>query len=310
VKIAFLGNWGANYTSESHHAQSLEALGHTVLRYQEPHTTPEKLMTANVDLFIWIKTHGWHTPRIERAIDYFKRSGVPIITYHLDLYLPLPRWEQYQHDPYMLSLDHFFTVDKAMAEWLNEHTAVSGHYLPAGVVESECYVADEPSPHANDVIFVGSRGYHECWPWRPQLIDWLRSTYGSRFTHVGGDGDTGIVRGAELNRVYANSKVSVGDSLCMGFNYPDYWSDRASECMGRSGFLIHPFISGMQDFYRDHEHLRYFTFGDFDGLKTLIDYYLENDEERELIRKQGHELVKANHNYTRRWETILETVFP
>jgi hypothetical protein len=195
-----------------------------------------------------------------------------------------------------------------MADWLNINADVRGHYLPAGVLADECYISDLPSPDGNDVIFVGSRRYHPEWPHRPQLIDWLRATYGPRFTHVGGDGDTGTMRGDELNRIYASSKIAVGDSLCPGFDYPGYWSDRVYETIGRGGFLIHPTIRGMAEQFKDDEHLAFYDFGDFDQLRFLIDYHVEHADERERIRRAGHELVKSRDTYRDRWQTILETI--
>jgi hypothetical protein len=309
MRIALLGNHAVSYSSESHHAASLESLGHTVLRFQEPQTTANTLMGMDCDAFIWTHTHGWDTPGIERVMDHFKSRGIPVITYHLDLFLGLPRWEHYQNDPYLRMMDHFFTVDQLMADWLNQNTATKGHFLPAGVFDQECYISDDPDPRGNDVIFVGSYGYHPEWPWRQQLIDWLRQTYGSRFTHVGGDGDTGTVRGDDLNRIYAGSKVAVGDTLCLNFNYPFYASDRLFEAPGRGAFQIFPRITGLDEWFAEGETIAFYDFGDFDQLEKLIDYYLEADDERERIRRAGHEHVKANHTYVHRWKTILETVF-
>lgn len=312
MRIAFLGNFGVSYSSETHHARSLAALGHTVIQLQEPRTPASVIQSeaTQSDLFVWVHTHGWQTPNIEEAIAAIKRARVPVVAYHLDLYLPLPRrWAQYQNDPYMRLVDHWFTVDPAMAEWLNTNTDVHGHYLPAGVFGDECYISEHPSPHANDVVFVGSRGYHSEWPYRPQLINWLRDTYGPRFTHVGGDGDTGTVRGDDLNAVYARSKIAIGDSLCVGFNYPGYWSDRVYETIGRGGFIIHPAIPGIEQQFKDDEHLALYDFGDFDQLRFLIDYHLEHDDDRETIRRAGHQLVKSRDTYKHRWQTILDTVF-
>jgi hypothetical protein len=313
MRACFLGNFGVDYSSESHHAKSLESLGHEVIRLQEPKVTAGRIAieAAQSDCFIWVHTHGWDTPGIDRALASIKAAGVPVITYHLDLYMPIPqRWRQYQDSPYLAQLDHFFTVDPKMADWLNENTGTQGHYLPAGVFGEECYISDQPSPHANDVIFVGSKGYHDCWPYRPKLIDWLRDTYGDRFTHVGGDGDTGTIRGAALNAVYANSKVAVGDTLCPNFDYPGYWSDRVFETLGRGGMIVHPYIAGMESYFNDAHHLRYYPFDEFDYLESIIDHNLEHPEEREWIREQGHKHVKANHTYAHRWQTILDTVFP
>jgi Glycosyl transferases group 1 len=282
-----------------------------VIRLQEPRCTAEHIreQALAADMFVWVHTHGWQTPGITEALTDIRAAGVPVVAYHLDLYLGLRRWAEYESDPYMRLVDHWFTVDRLMADWLNANTTVRGHYLPAAVFGPECYLAPADHPAGNDVIFVGSRGYHPEWPYRPQLIDWLRTTYGPRFTHVGGDGDTGTIRGDELNRLYANSKVVVGDTLCLGFRYPDYWSDRVYETLGRGGMLIHPHVPGMERTFTDGEHLAFYPYGDFAALKALIDHYLDHDAERERIRRAGHDLVRLGHTYTHRWQTIVDTVF-
>jgi hypothetical protein len=307
MRIAFLGNFAVPYSSETHHARSLETLGHEVIRLQEPSTAVSVIteQALRADAFVWIHTHGWDTPGIDFALRAIKNAGIPTLTYHLDLWWGLQRQKDVRSSPYW-DLDHFFTVDKKMADWLTDNTPVKGHYLPAGVFDEECFISSEPSRFANDVIFVGSRGYHPEWPWRPQLIDWLRNTYGSRFTHIGGDGDSGTLRGAALNAAYSGSKVAVGDTLCLGFDYPWYASDRLFEAPGRGGFQIFPRIKGIPELFDGT--MEFFTFGDFDGLKDLIDYYLQHDQPREALRTMCHEHVKTHHTYVQRWETILETI--
>jgi hypothetical protein len=307
MRITFLGNFAVPYSSETHHARSLETLGHEVVRLQEPSTAVSVIteQALRADAFVWIHTHGWDTPGIDFALRAIKNAGIPTLTYHLDLWWGLQRQKDVRSSAYW-DLDHFFTVDKKMADWLTDNTPVKGHYLPAGVFDEECLISSEPSPFANDVIFVGSRGYHPEWPWRPQLIDWLRDTYGPRFTHIGGDGDSGTLRGAALNAAYSGSKVAVGDTLCLGFDYPWYASDRLFEAPGRGGFQIFPRIKGIPDLFDGT--MEFFNFGDFDGLKDLIDYYLEHDQPREALRTMCHEHVKKHHTYVQRWETILETI--
>lgn len=310
MRVTFLGNFQVPYSSETHHAASLESLGHQVIRLQETHATVDTILTEALssDMFVWVHTHGWNTPGIELVLSRLRQERIPTVTYHLDLWMGLARERDIRSGPYW-DIEHFFTVDKLMADWLNTNTPVKGHFLPAGVYDRECYISTEPSPHANDVIFVGSRRYHPEWLWRPQLIDWLRQTYGSKFTHIGGDGDTGTLRGDDLNRAYANSKVAVGDTLCLGFKYPYYTSDRLFEAPGRGGFQLFPRITGIEDWFTDGETIRLFDYGDFDGLKTLIDHYLQNDDEREAIRAAGHMHVYDHHTYQHRWAEIIKTVF-
>lgn len=315
MRVAFLGNFGVSYSSETHHAASIESLGHHVTRLQEGTATGEDVLAAALasDLLVVVHTHGWTTPglALDTVLLRLEAAGIPTATYHLDLWLGLQRQHDLDQDPFYQAIQYFFTADGRMADWFNSNTAVQGHYLPAAVYDRECYLSTEPSPHANDVIFVGSRRYHPEWPYRPQLIDWLASSYGPAFTHVGGDGATGTVRGDDLNRLYANSKVAVGDTLCLGFDYPDYFSDRVFETLGRGGFMIHPWIKGIDDLFEDGTHLVTYPFGDFEQLQFLIDYYLDdaNADEREQIRRAGHEHVKMNHTYRHRWQTILSTIF-
>ena len=309
MRITFLGNFKVSYTSETHHVKSLKALGHSVTQLQEGQATAGTIYNAaqQSDLFVWVHTHGWATPGIEKTLEELRRQHIPTVTYHLDLWNGLARWKDVRNGPYW-QLDHFFTVDKLMADWLNMNTPVRGHYLPAGVYHEECYISGQPSHLSNEVIFVGSKRYHPEWPWRPKLIDWLRATYGRRFTHIGPDGDIGVVRGDDLNRVYANSLVAVGDTLCIDFKYPYYASDRLFEAPGRGGFQVFPHITGLDQLFTDGETIRFFKYGDLDGLRATIDHYLDHGDEREQLRAAAHLHVKANHTYLNRWQTILETV--
>lgn len=312
MRVVFLGNFQVDYSSESHHAASLEALGHEVIRLQEGKADGAQVLEEALmsDMLVFVHTHGWRTPglAVERVLERLNRVGIPTVTYHLDLWFGLQRQKDLERDPFYRSIGWFFTVDKLMADWFTQNTNVKGRFLPAAVFGPECYKADQTSKYSNDVIFVGSKRYHPEWPWRPQLIDWLRDTYGPRFTHVGGDGDTGTIRGDELNRVYAGSKVAVGDTLCLGYNYPHYASDRLFECPGRGGFNLFPRITGVGDWFKEGEEIAFYDYGDLDGLKAKIDHYLANEDEREAIRSAGHERVKAEHTYSHRWQAILETV--
>jgi len=310
MKIGFVGNFGVSFSSESHHAKSLEFLGHEVVRLQEGKVNGQMILRSTQDcqLLIWVHTHGWRTAAGDKVLHEMKRRGIPTLTYHLDLWLGISRQRDLEKDPFYKNIDYFFTVDKLMADWFNENTNVKGCYIPAGVFGEECYMK-EPSDKKYDVIFVGSKGYHHEWAYRPQLIDWLRETYGDRFTHVGGDGDTGTIRGDDLNQVYADSKIAIGDTLCLNFDYPYYYSDRLFETTGRGGFIIHPYIKGIEDQFDINSEIVAYDFGDFEQLKGLIDYYLEHDDERESIRLAGHERAKRDHTYIKRWEQILKEVF-
>jgi len=310
MKITFLGNFGVDFSSESHHVKSLESLGHEVIKLQERNTTSELIfeVASRSDLFVWVHTHGWNTPGVltmRELLKLLKSRNIPTLTYHLDLWFGIQRQKEMETEDYW-NIQHFFTADKNMANWLNKNTPVKGHYLAAGVFDQECYLNQNVNQN-KDVVFVGSRGYHPEWQWRPQLVDWLRETYGQRFFHYGGDGIK-VVRGHELNMIYAESKVVIGDTLCLNFDYPNYLSDRIFETTGRGGFIIHPYIKGIEDFFEIGKEIVTFKFGDFKDLKSKIDYYVENKKEREEIRRAGSERTKRDHTYLQRWAKILEVI--
>jgi hypothetical protein len=306
--ITFLGNFRVDYTTETHHTKTLESMGHNVIRLQESESTSEDVFNnaINSDLFVWVHTHGWNTPGIMTMQDVLlrlKKHKIPSMTYHLDLWLGLSRQRDLRRKPVYQHIDHFFTVDRKMAEWFNTRTNVKGHYVPAGVYDKECVYT--PTTPKEDVIFVGSKTYHPEWPYRPKLINFLSKTYGTKFNLYGREG-LGVVRGQDLNNLYASTKVVVGDTLCPNFNYPDYWSDRIYETIGRGGFLIHPYISGLEKEFEDKKHVVFYEYNNLNQLQELINYYLEHDAEREEIRRSGHELVKNNYTYKNRWEAILK----
>jgi hypothetical protein len=310
--IVFLGNFEVPYSSENHHVKSLESLGHTVQKMQEKKTTSESILSAalNSDLFVWVHTHKWVTPgniSMDEVLIKLKDAGIPTMSYHLDLWMGIERQKDLEQDNFYKTIGHFFTVDKLMADWFNENTNVVGHFLTAGVYDKECYIHSDYNQYdfQYDVIFVGSKGYHHEYKYRPELVDFLRKTYGKRFLHVGGDGDTGTVRGDELNKIYAKSKIAIGDSLNIGFKYPYYTSDRLFESTGRGGFTIYPRIKGLEDYFIDKEEIVFYEHGNLVDLKTKIDYYLLDGVSREKIRVAGHERTKSEHTYVHRWAAII-----
>lgn len=312
MKIVFVGNFDVDYTSETHHKKSLETLGHTVVALREGKTTGEEILEQAIDsdMLVFVHTHGWKTEGLplETVFRALRRANVPTVTYHLDLWFGLQRQKDLDDDPFYRTIEHFFATDKLMADWFNTHTDVKGHFLPAGVYHDECMLFSKQNNVDYEIVFVGSKNYHPEYPYRPQLINWLRSTYGSKFLHVGGDGDTGTVRGMALNQIYANAKIAIGDTLNIGFNYPWYSSDRLFESTGRGGFTIYPDIEGLDTFFERDKEVVFYKHGDFDNLKSKIDYYLEHNEERESIRLMGHSKTKREHTYLNRWQTIIETV--
>lgn len=317
MKIAYVGNFSQRHCTETHLALTLEKLGHEVIRLQENEVTEGALsamiITEDWDLFLFTRT--WDTLVTMDHLAQLRERKIPSASYHLDLYVGLKREDGLDQDPFWRT-DFVFTPDGSQqAAEVFKAKSINHYYMKPGVYEDECYIA-EPDNYGLDVVFVGGgeatgvgQQYgHKEWPYRGKLIKFLRDTYGDDFHKFGWPQAT--IRNEELNQLYANSKIVVGDSLCLNFDHPYYWSDRVYETMGRGGFIIHPFIEGMQEEFTNGKNIVFYEYNNWEQLKEKIDYYLEHDDEREAIRKAGHEFVKANATYTQRLQQMLNVIFP
>lgn len=291
-----------------HLTATLEQLGHTVTRVQEDEWTPrpELLVEAGAQHDVVFYTRTWGFADRPAGVQVFAElgeRGVQTASYHLDLYVGLSREESVHGDPFW-STQHVFTPDgdPATGEWMAAH-GINHHWIRPGVYRPECVPGVVEPVFQHDVVFVGSASYHPEWPYRKQLLQFLERTYRRRYCRYGGG--KVVVRNEALNNLYASAKVVVGDSLCPGFTKPLYWSDRPYETVGRGGFLIMPFIEGLDDEFRDGEHLRFYEYGDFKALKALVDYYVAHPAEGRAIATAGQNHVRDNCTYHQRLAEAL-----
>ena len=307
LSILMIGHFGAPFSTENDYAWTYDHLGHDVMRAEESGVDTDTMIEAGLkaDLVHYVHSHGVNTPgekTVQEMLDTFKAKGIPTIGVHLDYWRGLEREKDVGTHPWWHT-DYTFTADGGSHEWYREKS-INHYYLKAGVVERDVVLGTKRPEFEHDVIFVGSKGYHDEWAYRPKLVNWLQETYGDRFAHYGGDG-LGTMRGMALNDLYASAKVVVGDTLCLGFSHPNYYSDRVFETTGRGGFIIHPYIKGIEDDFDLGRELITYDYDDFDGLKGRVDYYIEHNEEREKIRTAGFQRTKHDHTYTLRVKEML-----
>lgn len=285
-------------------------MGHDVTTYQEnelqPHTLKD-LVRGN-DLFLWVRT--WPGFVTLQDLQEIRELGIPSVNLHLDLFVGLQRGDGLDTDP-RWRCDYVFTADGDPAsQEIFKAKGINHYYLKAGVYKAEAVPGNYRPELASDVVFVGggvTYGHFKEWPYRRQLVTWLKNIYGKRYAKYGHPDR--VMRNQDLNDLYASAKVVVGDSLCPGFTKPFFWSDRAYETIGRGGFLIHPFIEGLQEEFKDRESIVFYEYGNFDQLRELIDYYIEHDDERNRIREAGQEFVRDHATYHNRLQQMLNTVF-
>jgi len=296
LRIAFLGNFDAQESTENQVKWALErGLGHEVEPIQENRASLDQLegTVRFCDLFLWVRTPGWLQISDVAMIDFIGELKAPSVSLHLDKFWGIPEREALIGVHPFWKTDMVFTADGSRQEDFAKR-GVKHHWMHPAVSEVYIHPGSPRKEYLCDVGFVGAKGYHQEYPFRGRLIEFLEQTYRGRFRHIEG------VRGHTLNDAYASMSIVVGD--CFQAGTPRYWSDRLPETYGRYGFLLHPAIEGVTiptACYKPQ---------DLDSLKWSIDYWLPRESERWDFVKFAAKHVRENDTWTVRMEQILKTV--
>lgn len=335
MRVLQIGNFEPPHSTENELYDALNRLaGVNVVQIQE-HDLERWLWVCSeirhraVDLVLWTSTRSlaaqipekWQYEMLRTAAEH----GVPTVGYHLDRWWGLHanrRQEQMfgpdgELRPFFL-VQALFTADGGHQQQWGE-IGVNHIWMPPGVSERWCYLA-EPDPRYDfDVVFVGGwfQYGHTEWTHREQMINKVHRWYGDRFKCFPERGQPRITMG-ELNTIYASAKVVVGDSCLVpkadGSPMTHYCSDRVPETLGRGGMLIHPRVEGIDELFGDQW---VWTLNDWDelwaGIETLLEFHagrtFGSDGAMMSIgdyRRQQIDNIKAEHTYTHRMREVLK----
>lgn len=277
MKVGYIGNFGPPHSTENHVARALETIGVEVERLQEGEYDWVKIPDVPCDFLLWTTTYDYAGPRtFEAQRTMLLRRDVPIVGYHLDRWWGLQREHRIHESPFF-QVDLLCTADGGHDDRWAE-AGIEHVWFPPAVSEAECIPGVFDESLASDVAFVGSwqGGYHPEWQHREQLVRFLRRTYGDRCRFWPSKGAP-AVRGSMLRDLYASAKVLVGDS-CLAGDAARYWSDRIPETTGRGGYLLHPWVKGLD---QHHREVHTWRLGDWDELRRRIDEALRDDAGRQ-----------------------------
>lgn len=295
MKIVFIGNFNVVFSTESHHLWTWRKLGIEVVPLQEDKTNRQEILDAcsGAQCLQWTHTHSYPDVLSMDDVRTIHSMSVKTFSYHLDRYFGINGQDKREdklstHPSY--HLDYFFSTDGGNDDkWVAK--GINHFWLPPGVVEYGCYYG-APQPGIPPIIFAGSVGYHPEYPFRPRMVEALEKHYGTGFKAYQG------IREADLNNLYASTRIIVGDHIFAGVGY--YWSDRVPETLGRGGFLIHPRTQGLRI-----PGLAHYEPQNSDDLIRQIDFWLEHSETRKMHQQMAHEWVKSHDTYTHRLAKIL-----
>ena len=139
-----------------------------------------------------------------------------------------------------------------------------------------------------DVIFIGST-YGERAKWVKELKD----KYGDRFKHYNNK------FGSELNDICVSGKVFVAPDFPSTENY---WSNRVYDLTGRGAFVLHPYKKTLEEEFEGN--LAMYT----DDMFEQIDYFLDNEEERDDKRIKCRDITREKYTYKDRVKELCSTL--
>lgn len=196
---------------------------------------------------------------------------------------------------------HFVVANKLIPQWrtINPNT----HWLPQGL-QDEVYdrprtlTEEDREKYACDVSFAGSATVktHEN---RPEILSAIRKM-GVNYKFWGCY-DNPRVYNEEHNKMVALSKINI--AISGWSSNGKYTSVRNYKIMGAGGFVLEFYREGVHKIFPSHVIKYYTTPWD---IAENIRYWLDHDQERQVIADAGYKWVHENATYTHRIRMVLD----
>ena len=108
----------------------------------------------------------------------------------------------------------------------------------------------------------------------------------------------------EMPHVFSQSKINLNITLR---NIKTGIPLRIWDILGAGGFVLTNFQAELPEFFEQGKHLVWYE--SHSDMMDKIMYYLEHEEERQEIAREGNLLVQQEHTMQKRVEAILKLVF-
>jgi len=156
-----------------------------------------------------------------------------------------------------------------------------------------------PSEEQNiDVSFLGSPRYAE----RQKYLTYLVTN--TIPIHIGGGQREEALSPKHYAELMRSSKISL--NFPEGPSGYDQCKGRVWEVLASKSLLLERKNSAVENYLKPNVH--YVEFLDEEDLVKKINYYLENEKERNYIIDRGYEIYKKKYNANVFWKTIMKEV--
>ena len=227
------------------------------------------------------------------------------------------RFENFTKD-YAPHFTWCITTDKFSLSRYHEIGQRNVIYSQWAAIDDAAVPLDSQVPIYNyDVSFVG--GFH---PYRAWFISQLEKN-GVQVNIFGNGWPAGPLSNAQMNDVFKTSKINLNLSNSTSFDLRYLLTSvrtfisairspkSSSQIKARNfeipyygGFQLSDYVPTIEEYFFLGEELVCYTSPN--EAVTWINYYLNNDVEREAIRLKGQKKAQAQHAYSNRMKTIFE----
>lgn len=155
-----------------------------------------------------------------------------------------------------------------------------------------------------DIVFAGSKS--DNFPmsgYRNRMVEFLHINYGNNFQVFGNGWNFGnYISRSGMNDIYNQAKIGID---CSQIELKRYVSDRPFHIMASGTFCLCKHYPDAEKDFIDGQHLRFFD--TYEEMKTLIDYYLKHDAERNKIAAAGNLNVRDRFGF-KNLERVINTI--
>ena len=228
-----------------------------------------------------------------------KDAGAFIINWTGDKRHEVPQW-MIDLAPYV-SLTSFSNMDDV---YTMRSLGFKSEYLEIGYDET-IFTPNGDKLEVPEIVFMGNnygRGYFPMSGFRIDMVDFLKTEYGSRFGVFGSgwaysNGNFNHSQYYEA-KAYRGAKIAINVSH---FDSDSYNSDRLLRILGSGVMCLSYEHINMKEVYRNIP-----SFKDFNTLKQHIDFYLEDDYTRINLAKANNNFVKNFFTFKHQVENIIK----
>jgi spore maturation protein CgeB len=221
-----------------------------------------------------------------------------IVNFTGDVRSPLPNW--YLETGKLIDLTLFVSMNDVR---IARTKGINADWLQLGFDEEIFNDKAKPLKEA-EIIFTGNHyGDFPLSKYRYDIVKALSKEFKERFQLYGNGWNIPAIDSNSSQplqaSIFRGSKIAIN---CSHYDHSMYVSDRMLRIMGSGTFCLSHNFTDYDKVYKDKENL--VIFNSIPEMIELCKYYLENEEERNRIARNGYELT--HKLYT--WDSMIKNL--